>query len=216
MSPQGHSLALREAVCVGSAVCLCFLKQRSGVGEEVDAGYLETNANLVSAVSTLSSFSFSYHHSRYTGLICPTVLYIVDCRLDESSFYVLTLFAWEAQLSKVGLEWLNCFGSLFENTAWWGERFLGKADGKMCEQSCLSIVSLIWFIHNLLTQWWRLVVFPLFVLEWHLVCLVQAMTSSGTTESPRQLKPTTTSHNRRKTTLSSPALVSFCVSHLVH
>lgn len=27
-------------------------------------------------------------------------------------------------------------------------------------------------------------VFPLFVLEWHLVCLVPAMTSSGTTPSP--------------------------------
>lgn len=35
----------------------------SGIGEEVDKGYLETGTNLVSVVSTLFLFPFSYRHT---------------------------------------------------------------------------------------------------------------------------------------------------------
>lgn len=65
----------------------------SGVGEEVDEGYLETDANLVSVVSTLSPFSFSCHHFCHTGLI-HHVPNTVDCCLDVGfqRIYVFSLF----------------------------------------------------------------------------------------------------------------------------
>lgn len=52
-----HSLALRERrECFAVCLCYCLEEVRfvSGIGEEVDEGYLETNTNLVSVVSTLS------------------------------------------------------------------------------------------------------------------------------------------------------------------
>lgn len=67
-----HSLALRESV--GSVLlyvlryCLEEVRSVSGIGEEVDEGYLETNTNLVSVVSTLSPFSCSFHCSCHAGI----------------------------------------------------------------------------------------------------------------------------------------------------
>lgn len=54
-----------------------------GVEEEVDGGYLETNTNLVSEVSTLSPFSFSCHHSCHSG---PT------CHVPNSPFKLSTAY----------------------------------------------------------------------------------------------------------------------------
>lgn len=60
----------------------------SGVGEEVDEGYLETNANLVSAVSTLSPFCFSYRHSHRAGPIyhVPNSAFILSTAARTSAF----------------------------------------------------------------------------------------------------------------------------------
>ncbi len=52
------------------AVLLCGTEVRfvSGVGEEVDEGYLETNTNLVSVVSSLCAFSLSYQYSCWSDV----------------------------------------------------------------------------------------------------------------------------------------------------
>ena len=68
-------LCSSQLLAVFSLYVLCVLSGTevrfvTGVGEEVDRGYLEPGTNLVSVVSTLSLFfSVSYHHSRNTGLI---------------------------------------------------------------------------------------------------------------------------------------------------
>lgn len=54
----------------------------SGVGEEVDEGYLETNANLVSVVSILSLPPI-ITPAILASIMCPKVLYMDDCCLEK-------------------------------------------------------------------------------------------------------------------------------------
>ena len=140
------------------------------------------------------------------------MLYNDDCCLNIDLNYLHEMLNYKSPLKYLKfIIWERCI-------------FPRKADGKMCEQSCLIVVALTWLIHNPFDIMIKATCCFSTVcvgMTFSLSCTVPAMspyvTSSGTTEFPRQLRATIASHNRRKTILStSGSGFILCVSHLVN